>query len=106
MPKRGDNDREPGCGHWQEARLIDGMTSPCARGWQDSGATNHNNSLLAALQSYQVQIRAHAHQLERVVVENGTKPITANDYFACFSLNVMGQISYSSLSITSRKEIA
>ena len=42
-----------------------------------------------------MQIKAYAHQLEKIIVEHGPKPITANECFCWFSFDVMGQFAFS-----------
>ncbi|KAL9608912.1 MAG: hypothetical protein Q9167_006281 [Letrouitia subvulpina] len=50
---------------------------------------------LIALQSYEVQLKSYAHQLERLIAQNAGKPTNINQYIYWFSFDVMGQFAFS-----------
>lgn len=50
---------------------------------------------LIALQSYEVQLKLYAHQLERLIAQSAGKPTNINQYIYWFSFDVMGQFAFS-----------
>lgn len=50
---------------------------------------------LIALQSYEVQLKSYAHQLERLIAQSAGKPTNINQYIYWFSFDVMGQFAFS-----------
>ena len=50
---------------------------------------------LSAMRNYEVQVKAYADQLERLIAKSEDQPITANEYFHWFSFDVMGQVAFS-----------
>ena len=47
------------------------------------------------MRNYEVQVKAYADQLERLIAQSEDQPITVNQYFQWFSFDVMGQVAFS-----------
>ena len=47
------------------------------------------------MRNYEIQVKAYADQLDRLIAQSESRPIIVNQYFQWFSFDVMGQVAFS-----------
>lgn len=78
-----------------ESGIVLSLPKVCMTGKKATFMSNDYSHCHVAMRNYEVQVKAYADQLERLIAQSEDQPIIANQYFHWFSFDVMGQVAFS-----------